>query len=230
TEDIFYFDVLWVTLRIGFYTAVFSLLIGYPLAFQMARTRSKTIRTMMLMAVLSPMLVGIVVRTYAWMTILSDQGVINATLKKWGWLSQPIHLMYNEFGICLSLVHILTPFLVLTLIGVIGRIDLSLEEAARNLGAGKVRTFFEVTLPLSMPGIMGGSLLVFALAISAYVTPILMGGFSVITLPILIYQQISGIFNFGFGAALGLILLLVSLVIVILYHRAMSRFTRGVGV
>lgn len=230
TEDIFYFDVLWITLRIGLYTAVFCLLIGYPLAFQMARTKSKTIRTMMLMAVLSPMLVGIVVRTYAWMTILSDQGVINATLKKWGWLTQPIHLMYNEFGICLSLVHILTPFLVLTLTGVIGRIDLSLEEAARNLGAGKVRTFFEVTLPLSLPGIMGGSLLVFALAISAYVTPILMGGFSVITLPILIYQQISGVFNFGFGAALGLILLLVSLVIVVLYHRAMSRLAKGVGV
>jgi putative spermidine/putrescine transport system permease protein len=230
TEDIFYFEVLWITLRIGLYTAVFCLLIGYPLAFQMARTKSKTIRTMMLMAVLSPMLVGIVVRTYAWMTILSDQGVINATLKKWGWLTQPLPLMYNEFGICLALVHIHTPFMVLTLIGVIGRIDLSLEEAARNLGAGKVRTFFEVTLPLSMPGIMGGSLLVFALAISAYVTPILMGGFSVITLPILIYQQISGVFNFGFGAALGLILLVVSLVIVVLYHRAMSRLNRGVGV
>jgi len=230
TEDIFYVEVLWVTLKIGFYTAFFSLLVGFPLAFQMARTRSKTIRTMMLMAVLSPMLVGIVVRTYAWMTILSDQGVINATLKNWGWLTRPLHLMYNEFGICLSLVHILTPFLVLTLTGVIGRIDLSLEEAARNLGAGKARTFFEVTLPLSMPGIMGGSLLVFALAISAYVTPILMGGFSVITLPILIYQQISGVFNFGFGAALGLILLLVSLVVVFLYHRAMRRFARGVGV
>jgi len=230
TKDIFYLDVLLVTFRIGFYTAAAALLIGYPLAFQMARTRSKTIRTLMLMAVLSPMLIGIVVRTYAWMTILSDQGVVNSTLMEWGWIAKPIHLMYNEFGICLALVHILTPFLILTLTGVIGRIDLSLEEAARNLGASKARTFWEVTLPLSMPGIMAGSLLVFALAISSYVTPILMGGFSVITLPILIYQQISGVFDFGLGGALGFILLLVSLVIVILYHRAMSRLSRVAGV
>jgi len=87
-----------------------------------------------------------------------------------------------------------------------------------------------VTLPLSLPGIVAGSLLVFALSISAYVTPILMGGFSIITLPILIYQQVSGVFNFGFAGALGLILLLVSLAIVLAYHRAMTRVARGVGV
>ena len=228
--DIYYFEVLLVTLRIGLYTVPACLLIGYPLALQMARMRSKTLRTLMLMAVLSPMLIGIVIRTYAWMTLLSDRGVINSTLTGWGFIEKPLHLMYNEFGICLSLVHILTPFMVLTLTGVIGGIDLSLEEAARNLGASKVRTFLEVTLPLSLPGILGGSLLVFALSISAYVTPILMGGFSVITLPILIYQQICGVFNFGFGATLGLILLVVSLVIVILYNRVMSRMARGVGV
>jgi putative spermidine/putrescine transport system permease protein len=228
-SDIYYFDVLTITLRIGLYTTLVCLIIGYPLAYQLARMRSKNLRTLMLMAVLSPMLIGIVIRTYAWMTLLSDQGVINSTLKNLGLITEPLKLMYNEFGICLALVHIFTPFMVLTLTGVIGKIDLRLEEAARNLGASKLRTFFEVTLPLSAPGILGGSLLVFALAISSYVTPILMGGFSIITLPILIYQQISGVFNFGFAGTLGLILMLVSLVIVFFYHRIMSRVAGGVG-
>ena len=229
-SDIYYLDVLLVTLRIGLYTTLACLIIGYPLAYQMARMKSKNLRTLMLMAVLSPMLIGIVIRTYAWMTLLSDQGVINSTLKNLGLIKEPLQLMYNEFGICLALVHIFTPFMVLTLTGVIGKIDLRLEEAARNLGASKLRTFLEVTLPLSAPGILGGSLLVFALAISSYVTPILMGGFTIITLPILIYQQISGVFNFGFAGTLGLILMIVSLVIVFLYHRVMSRVMGGGGV
>ena len=228
-SDIYYFDVLTITLRIGLYTTLVCLIIGYPLAYQLARMRSKRLRTLMLMAVLSPMLIGIVIRTYAWMTLLSDQGVINSVLKGLGLVQEPLKLMYNEFGICLALVHIFTPFMVLTLTGVIGKIDLRLEEAARNLGANKLRTFLEVTLPLSAPGILGGSLLVFALAISSYVTPILMGGFTIITLPILIYQTISGVFNFGFAGTLGLILMIVSLIIVVLYHRIMSRVVGGAG-
>lgn len=229
-SDSFYLDVLLVTLRVGLWTTLASLLVGYPLAWQLARMRSKTLRTLLLMAVLSPMLVGVVVRTYAWMTLLSDQGVINTILKSLGLTSQPVRFMYNEFGIVVALVHIYTPFMVLTLTGVIGKIDPRWEESARNLGASKLRAFREVTLPLSLPGIVAGSLLVFALSISAYVTPILMGGFSIITLPILIYQQVSGVFNFGFAGALGLILLLVSLAIVLAYHRAITRVARGVGV
>jgi putative spermidine/putrescine transport system permease protein len=224
----FYLEVLWVTLRVGLYTTLAALLVGYPLAYQLARMRSQTGRTLILMAVLSPLLVGVVVRTYAWMTLLADQGVINTMLRALGW--RPLPLMYNEFGICVALVHIYTPFMVLTLTGVIGKIDPRWEEAARNLGAGKLRAFREVTLPLSLPGIVAGSLLVFALSISAYVTPILMGGFSIVTLPILIYQQVSGVFNFGMAGALGLILLVVSLTIVVVYHRVMTRVARGVGV
>lgn len=227
-SDRYYLDVLLVTLRVGLYTTIAALLVGYPLAYQLARLRSPTLRTLMLMAVLSPLLVGVVVRTYAWMTLLADQGVINSVLRGLGLTRQPVRLMYNEFGIVVALVHIYTPFMVLTLTGVIGKIDPRWEEAARNLGAGKLRAFREVTLPLSLPGVVAGSLLVFALSISAYVTPILMGGFSIITLPILIYQQVSGVFNFGFAGALGLILLVVSLVIVALYQRTMARVARGI--
>jgi len=221
TAGIFH-DALWSTLRIGLITTVVSLLIGYPLAHWMARMQSRLGHALVLMAVIAPMLTGIVVRTFAWMTILQDKGVINTLLVDWGIVSKPLPLMYNEFGTVVALVHIYVPFMVLTLTGVIGRIDERLEQAAENLGASPLRAFLEVTLPLSLPGILAGSLLVFALAISAYVTPILLGGFQIMTLPILIYQQISANFNVGFAAALGIVLLMLSLGLVVAYNRALG--------
>src|SRR6478609_3828275 len=221
TAGIFH-DALWATLRIGLVTTVISLLIGYPLAHWMARMPSRLGHALALTAVIAPLLTGIVVRTFAWMTILQDKGVINTTLISWGLIHKPLPLMYNEFGTVVALVHIYVPFMVLTLIGVLGRIDERLEQAARSLGAGRMRAFVEVTLPLSLPGILAGSLLVFALSISAYVTPSLLGGFQIMTLPILIYQQISANFNVGFAAALGIVLLMISLLLVIAYNRALG--------
>ena len=222
--DSLYVEALVATLRIGLVTTIVSLLVGYPLAHWMARMHSRVGHALLLMAVIAPMLTGIVVRTFAWMTLLQDRGVINTTLMAWGWTDQPVKLMYNEFGTILALVHIYVPFMVLTLTGVIGRIDERLEQAARSLGAGRIRAFLEVTLPLSLPGILAGSLLVFALSISAYVTPFLMGGTDVLTLPMLIYQQVSSSFNLGFAGALGVVLLAVSLVVVIAYNHVLGRF------
>ena len=218
-----YFDALVATMRIGAVTTIISLLIGYPLAHWMARMRSRLGHALLLMAVIAPLLTGIVVRTFAWMTLLSDRGVINTTLQGLGFA--PLPLMYNEFGVIVGLVHIYVPFMVLTLVGVIGRIDRTLEEAARSLGAGQFRTFLEVTLPLSLPGILAGSLLVFALAISAYVTPVVLGGNNVLTLPMLIYQQVSASFNLGFAGALGVVLLAVSLALVLAYNSILGRLT-----
>jgi len=228
SADIFH-DALWATLRIGLITTVISLLIGYPLAHWMARMHSRLGHALALMAVIAPLLTGIVVRTFAWMTILQDKGVINTTLISWGIIKSPLHLMYNEFGTVVALVHIYVPFMVLTLIGVIGRIDERLEQAARSLGAGRLRAFVEVTLPLSLPGILAGSLLVFALSISAYVTPSLMGGTDVLTLPMLIAQQVGSSFNPNFAGALGVILLSVCLVIVIAYNHILARLAGEEG-
>jgi putative spermidine/putrescine transport system permease protein len=221
-DDSYYLEVIWTTIRIGLWTTLIALLIGYPLAHWMARIKSRTGHALLLMAVLAPMLTGIVVRTFAWMTLLSDKGVINQILLSLGLINKPLQLMYNEAGIVVGLVHIYVPFMVLTLTGVIGRIDERLEQAAENLGASPLRAFVEVTLPLSLPGILAGSLLVFALAISAYVTPILLGGFQIMTLPILIYQQISANFNIGFAAALGMVLLAISFSLVIAYNHVLG--------
>jgi putative spermidine/putrescine transport system permease protein len=220
-----YFDALVATMRIGAITTIIALLIGYPLAHLMARMQSRVGHALLLMAVIAPLLTGIVVRTFAWMTLLGDRGVINTTLQWLGLAGKPLPLMYNEFGVVIGLVHIYVPFMVLTLVGVIGRIDRTLEEAARGLGASRFRTFLEVTLPLSLPGILAGSLLVFALAISAYVTPVLLGGNNVLTLPMLIYQQVSASFNLGFAGALGVVLLAVSLALVFAYNTILGRLT-----
>ena len=221
-ESDLYFDALVTTLRIGAITTLIALAIGYPLAHWMARMRSRLGHALLLMAVIAPLLTGIVVRTFAWMTVLGDRGVINTTLQALGLIEKPLPLMYNEFGVIVGLVHIYVPFMVLTLVGVIGRIDRSLEEAARGLGASRTRTFLEVTLPLSLPGIVAGSLLVFALAISAYVTPVLLGGNSVLTVPMLIYQQVSASFNLGFAGALGAVLLAVALILVFAYNKILN--------
>lgn len=220
--DLYNWEVLWVTIRIGLWTTLAALLLGYPLAHLMARVQSGTAHALLLIAVLAPMLTGIVVRTFAWMTILSDSGVINSTLMGLGIIDKPMALLYNETGIIIGLTHIYIPYMVLTLNGVISRIDGRLEQAAQNLGASPMRAFYEVTLPLSVPGIFAGSLLVFALAISAYVTPLLMGGFQIMTLPLLIYQQISASFNIGFAAALGIVLLVISLGLILAYNRVLA--------
>ena len=225
-QDSLYFESLAETLRIGAITTFASLLLGYPIAHWLARIRSRSGHALLLMAIIAPMLTGIVVRTFAWMTILSDKGVINSTLTGLGLISGPLPLMYNELGTTVALVHIYVPFMVLTLAGVIGGIDERLEEAVMIIVASPVRAFLEVTLPLSLPGIMAGSLLVFALAISAYVTPYLMGGQQVLTLPMLIYQQVAATFNTAFASALGVLLLGVSIVLVVAYNRVLGRLAR----
>lgn len=220
--DSYNWEVLWITIRIGLYTTAAALLLGYPLAHLMARTHSRLGHALLLIAVLAPMLTGIVVRTFAWMAILSDSGVVNSTLMRLGIIDSPLALLNSEMGIVIGLTHIYIPYMVLTLNGVISRIDERLEQAATNLGAHPLRAFWEVTLPLSVPGILAGSLLVFALSISAYVTPLLMGGFQFMTLPLLIYQQISASFNIGFAAALGIILLVISMALIVGYNRVLG--------
>jgi len=226
-DDIYYYGVLWQTLRLGILTTIVSLLMGYPLAFLLARMRSAAGRSLLLMAVIAPMVMGLVVRTYAWLGMFSNRGVINGTLLGLGLIDEPIAFLGTEGAVVIALCHIYVPFMILTLTGVIARIDPRLEEAARGLGATRVAAFLQVTLPLSAPGILAGSLLVFALTISAYVTPIVIGGYEIQTLPMLIFQQVSASFNLGFAAALGVVLLIVALGLVFAYGRAMQRAARG---
>lgn len=228
-EDGYHLEALGATLELAGWVTLGSLVLAYPLAYQLVRLKRPGWRTAFLVAILSPMLTGLVIRAYAWMTILADQGVINQSLRLLGLTTAPLPLMYNQFGIAVAMIHVFVPFMVLTLLGVLGRIDPRLEQAARSLGASRARTFVEVTLPLSLPGIVAGSVLVFSLAVSSYVTPTLLGGFQFINLPVLIYQQIASSFNPRLAAALGVVLLVVSLALVAAYWRALRGIVKGVA-
>jgi putative spermidine/putrescine transport system permease protein len=134
--------------------------------------------------------------------------------------------MYNTFGILLALVHVFLPYMVLSIVGVLRRIDPALVEAAQNLGASRPRILWEVVFPLTIPGVAAGCLLVFSLAISSYVVPILLGGFKVLLLPIVIYDQMLSLYDWPFGAANAMVLLAISLVILVAYFGLVDRLSR----
>jgi putative spermidine/putrescine transport system permease protein len=204
-----YLDSLYVTVRIAGITSLLSLLLGYPVAYSLARSRSGLERTVLFVGVLISLFVGIIERIYAWILILQDSGIANQLLARLG-LSQ-LHLMYNEGGIIIASTHFLLSYAIFTLMGSIQSVNPSLEEAALSLGASRVRTFIDVTLPLTLPGILSCILLTFSLGMSAFVIPMLMGGGVVWMLSNMIYDRVVLTGNVPFGCAIALILLFVSI-------------------
>jgi putative spermidine/putrescine transport system permease protein len=222
-----YYTAIWRSVWLGAAVAGVCLVIGYPLAFIIARTFRPGIATLLTILVLSSMQLDMVIRLYGLMVLMGDKGLINTGLTALGIISEPLPLMYNEFGVIVGLVQVTLPFMVLSLIGAIRSINPALEEAARSLGSSRWHVMRTITWPLSLPGIYAGTLLVFALAISSYVVPALMGGWKVITLPIHIYQQIAEVGRWQFGAAVATLLFLTSLFAMALYIVALRRNAGG---
>jgi putative spermidine/putrescine transport system permease protein len=208
--DPFYRGILWTTLGLGLQVTLWSLLLGYPLAYALSRRRGLS-RSLLYFAVLLPLLTSAVVRTFGWMILLANNGFINRALQGLGLTDAPVRMMYQMSGVVIALVEVLLPFMVLAIDAALLNIDPSLGEAARNLGAGRVRTFLAVTLPLSLPGILSGAVLVFTLTISAFVTPSLIGGPKIKVMPTLIYEQGVSLLNWPFGAAIAFVMLFVIL-------------------
>lgn len=211
--------------------SMITLVIAYPMAFVIAKTEHPGRNTFLLILVLAAMQLDMVIRLYGMMVILGDNGLVNQMLSGIGLINtdNPVQLMYNFGGVVAGLVQFSLPFMILTLVGVIRGIDPSLEEAARSLGASRRRAFLRVTLPASLPGILSGSLLVFALSISSYIVPALMGGFRVGVLPIHIFQQVAEGARFQFGATIAVILFLLSAGAVAIYLRVGARRSGGLA-
>ena len=214
---------------LGAATTAICLVLGFPVAYHLARTSSR-FKSVLYAFVLSPLLVGVVVRCYGWIIILgNNDGLINTTLMDLGIIESPLTLMYNTFGVSVGLVHIFLPFMILPLLGAIQSIDPALEEAAQSLGASRFRTMLRVVFPLSLPGVQAGTVLVFVLTISSYVIPILLGGFSVMIMPTLVVQQLMDAMLWPFGAALAFILSIAGALVVYVYFRLTSRAIRGIA-
>ena len=206
---------------------VVCLILGYPLAYLIAKTRNVAGNTLLMILVLAAMQLDMVIRLYGMMVLMGDRGLINGALIGAGAISSPLPLMYNTFGVIVGMVQFTLPFMVLSLIGVIRSIDPSLEEAARSIGATRRQSFLRITLPLSMPGILAGCMIVFALSISSFVVPALMGGWRVTVLPIHIYQQVAEIGNWQLGAALAVVLLGLSIGGLLFFTLAARLFSGG---
>jgi putative spermidine/putrescine transport system permease protein len=204
--DPFYLRVLLNTFWLGVIVVGCCLLVGYPVSYVLARTRSRW-RGLLLFMVVAPLLVSAVVRNIGWFPILSNAGLVNWLLLKSGLISEPVALISNFTGVVIGLVHALLPFMIITLTTAIQRIEPELEEAAANLGAGPFRTFAQVIFPLSLPAMVGGSLLVFTMTIAAYTTPVIMGGNRVMVMATFIGQQFRTVLDYALGATAAAVLM-----------------------
>ncbi len=196
------------TAEISVWVTVFSLVLGYPLAYLMTVVSGR-VRTLLIVLVLVPFWTSVLVRTFAWMVILGKRGLINQVLVGWGVIDRPLALIYNMVGVQIGMVHVLLPFMVFPLLSVMTRIDTALVAAARSLGASPRQAFLRVFLPLSLPGVSAGCVLVFLLAVGFYITPALLGGEGQVTFATLIELVVRDLLDWNFGASLGVFLLTV---------------------
>jgi putative spermidine/putrescine transport system permease protein len=207
---------------------LFTLLLGYPLAYWLARMQTRW-KTLLLLMTMFPLLTSAVVRSFGWMVLLYRTGLVSTLLRATGLARGPVELMYSPPGVVIALTEVLLPFMVLTLYGVIQSIDGDLEAAAMNLGDRPLGALVHVTIPLSIGGILAGSLLVFSLSISSFVTPSLVGGPRVQVMATTIYDQTISLLNWQFASAVAAILLVVVLALAIGYSRVLERALRSAG-
>jgi ABC-type spermidine/putrescine transport system permease subunit I len=210
-ENPVYVHVLWLTFRVGVIVTIAALLLGFPVAYMLARIdRAKS--NLLMILVLLPFWTSILVRTYAWMVLLGRQGLVNQFLLAIGAIDAPVQLLNTTFAVYVAMVHILLPFMILPLYSVIRGIDGNLLRAAEGLGATPLGVFRQVLLPLALPGVSAGCLLVFILALGFFITPALVGGPRDLMIAVLIQQQVE-LFNWPFASALAVVLLAAALVV-----------------
>lgn len=214
--DPLYLKILWVSCVLAFFTTFFCLLLGYPFAYIVARSPIRY-RNILLLLIIVPFWTNSLIRTYAWIVLLRTEGVVNTLLLSLGVTHQPLTLMYNEFSVLIGLVYTMLPFMILPLYASIEKLDQSLLEAAYDLGAKPWRTFWKVTLPLTAPGIMAGSLLVFIPSLGLFFIPDLMGGSKTVLIGNLIKNQFLTARDWPFGSSSSIILMVLTLVFVTAY-------------
>ena len=220
-QDGVFWRVMQITGTISLIVTVACLLLAYPVALFLARCRNRP-RTCLIILVLIPFWTSILVRTYAWMVLLGRRGIINDFLVASGLIDRPLQLLNTRFAVCVAMVHVLLPFMVLPIYSTLKSLDWRLIRAAEGLGARPLAVFRQVLLPLSLPGISAGCILVFTLAIGFYITPALVGGPGDLMISILIGNQVN-ILDWSQAAAMAVVLLVVVLAI-------FAGFTRIMGI
>jgi ABC-type spermidine/putrescine transport system permease subunit I len=211
--DAVFRDVFWITLRTALIVTFGTLLLGYPVALALSRLRGTAV-TIVLVLVLLPFWTSVLVRSYAWMVLLGRHGLINEFLISLALIAAPLRLLNTSFAVYIAMIHILLPYMILPIASVLRQIDTALPRAAAGLGAPPHRVFMQVVLPLSMPGVAAGVLLVFVLSLGFYITPALVGGPHDLMLSMLIAQQVD-LLDWPYAACLSAALLATTLLLIL---------------
>lgn len=213
-----YTQVFLLTFEISIYTTLLCVLIGYPLAYFLSQLPRKMANLCMI-AVLVPFWTSLLVRTYAWLVLLQRKGLINEWGMQLGLWDQPLPLVHNYAGTLIGMVHIMLPFLVLSLYGAMRAVDADCLKAAASLGARPTQVFWKVFVPLSLPGLLGGMLIVFILSLGFYVTPAILGGGKIILVSMRVASNIELFVNWGAASALGVVLFVLTMMVLALASR-----------
>jgi putative spermidine/putrescine transport system permease protein len=223
-SDSYFIGVIGTTFRLAAVTTVLCLVLGYPVALLLKVTPARY-KGIFVVAIIAPLLVSSIVRTFGWIIVLGEHGLLNSFLQALGMRSGFAfrnHLFSDE-AVIVGLVHLYIPFMILALYSALQKQPANLVNAARNLGASRLRAFLAVTLPISIPGIVAGATTVFALSAGAYVTVAVLGGSKIMVLSILSYQQSIALGNWPLGAAIGIVLLITTLIIIQLFQAFVRR-------
>ncbi len=204
-----YLNVFIKSLKLGFMTVAICLVVGYALAYIIAQFKEKT-QTILILLVTVPMWINMLLRTYAWISILSDNGLINTFLQKLG--LEPISMMYTDFAVMIGQICDFLPYMIIPIHTSLSKMDKSYTEAAYDLGANPIQTFFKVTFKLSIPGVLNGVIMVFLLSISTFVIPKLLGGGQYVLMGNLIENQFISVGDWNFGSAISILLAAIILI------------------
>lgn len=220
--DPYYRKVFTTTLWVAALCTVLALLLGFPVAYFLAKSQSRY-KSLFVILLVFPLMVGNVVRAAGWMIVLGNAGAANALLLQLGVVDQPMKLLYTPFAVIIGTTAVVMPYMILTLQSVLEGIDFSVEEAAAVLGANFATTFRRIVLPIAAPGVAAGTMLVFILCMNAYATPVLLGGTGLTMMAPAVYDQITKASNWPFGSALALILVVGTLAMALLSNWLIHR-------
>ena len=209
-----YAKILLNTIRLSLIIGLVTIVLGYAVAYLMNRV-GPVLRCIIMGCVQIPFWTSLLVRTYSWIAILQNQGVVNVVLQKLGIIKQPIQLLYNDAAVIIVMTYIMLPYMIFSISSVMGQIDKNVIIASRSLGAGKTMTFFRIFLPLSLPGIMSGFFIVFLNTMGYYIVPALVGGQKSQMFSQTIQNELSGVLNWNFASAISIILVMVTMMIVL---------------
>lgn len=217
--DPLYLKVFGESLLISAFTTIICILIAYPFTYFIAQ-KTTIKKTVFMAMVIVPFLVSSLIRLFGWINLLRKDGIVNSLLLKWGLIQEPLQLVYNTTGVMIGLVYMLLPFMILPLYSSIEKLDKSLLEACSDLGAKPTKAFFKVTLPLTMPGVFAGSILVFIPALGYFFVTDLLGGNKTQVIGNIIRNQFITARNWPLGSAISIFLIIITLLLVWLYQKS----------